>query len=38
MGCSSSSEGGSINPNVVDLSHFTVMRVVGKGGFVSINH
>jgi len=32
MGCCQASEG-PINPNEVDLSHFTMLSTVGKGGF-----
>jgi len=35
MGLCGSSEG--VNPDFIDLSHFEIMRVVGKGGFGKVN-
>jgi serine/threonine protein kinase len=36
MGCTSSSER-NVNPLEVDLSHFELLKVVGKGGFGKVN-
>lgn len=38
MGCGCSSEsGGPMNPDAVDLSHFTMLKVVGKGAFGKVS-
>jgi len=37
MGCCSSDSNPPINPEEVDLSHFELLKVVGKGGFGKVN-
>ncbi|MES1910746.1 MAG: hypothetical protein MHM6MM_003281, partial [Cercozoa sp. M6MM] len=37
MGCCGSTTVQPINPHHVDLSHFDMLKVVGRGGFGKVN-